>query len=66
MNQAHRNQGTGPDGTAVRLCGIGCTVVRAQPDGVWRIAADAWCLAGEVPRQFPHNPSWFPQWAKRH
>jgi len=48
-----RIEGTGPDGTAVRLCGIGCTVVRAQPDGVWRIAADAWCLAGEPAGEVP-------------
>ena len=37
--------GTGPDGQPVRLRGLGCTVVRPQPDGTWRIAADAWCLA---------------------
>jgi ketosteroid isomerase-like protein len=44
-----RIEGTGPDGKPVRMCGIGCTVVRAQPDGAWRIAADAWCLADEPP-----------------
>jgi hypothetical protein len=44
-----RIEGTGPDRTPVRLCGIGCTVVRAQHDGVWRIAADAWCLADAPP-----------------
>ena len=48
-----RIEGTGPDGTPVRLCGIGCTVVRTQHDGVWRIAADAWCLAGEAPPPVP-------------
>ena len=48
-----RIEGTAPDGTPVKLCGIGCTVVRAQPDGVWRIAADAWCLAGEAPPSVP-------------
>ncbi len=37
--------GTGPDGQPVRLRGLGCTVVRPQPDATWRIAADAWCLA---------------------
>ncbi len=39
-----RIEGAGPDGKPVRLRGIGCTVVRAQADGAWRIAADAWCL----------------------
>jgi ketosteroid isomerase-like protein len=39
-----RIAGTGPDGEPVRLSGLGCTVVRAQPDGTWRIAADAWRL----------------------
>ncbi|HTU08626.1 MAG TPA: hypothetical protein VMG13_23965 [Trebonia sp.] len=40
-----RIDGTGPDGRRVRLRGTGCTVVRPQPDGSWRIAADAWRLA---------------------
>ena len=40
-----RIEGVGPDGKPVRLSGVGCTVVRAQTDGVWRIAADAWWLA---------------------
>jgi ketosteroid isomerase-like protein len=44
-----RIEGAGPDGKPVRLCGVGCTVVRAQADGAWRIAADAWCLA-DTPR----------------
>ena len=39
-----RIEGAGPDGKPVRLSGVGCTVVRVQPDGAWRIAADAWCL----------------------
>jgi ketosteroid isomerase-like protein len=39
-------RGVGPDGTPVRLHGVGCTVVRPQDDGSWRIAADAWRLAG--------------------
>ncbi len=34
--------GTGPDGEEVKYRGNGCAVVRAQPDGTWRIAADAW------------------------
>jgi hypothetical protein len=28
-----------------RLQGVGCTVVRPQDDGSWRIAVDAWRLA---------------------
>jgi ketosteroid isomerase-like protein len=47
-----RIEGTGPDGTKIRLCGTGCTVVRVQSDGAWRIAADAWCLT-EVPPPVP-------------
>ncbi len=39
-----RTSGTGPDGEQVRYRGHGCAVVRAQPDGTWRIAADAWHL----------------------
>jgi ketosteroid isomerase-like protein len=39
-----RIDGVGPDGTLVRLHGLGCTVVRTQHDGSWRIAADAWQL----------------------
>jgi ketosteroid isomerase-like protein len=38
-------EGTGPDGAQVRLRGVGCTVVRPQHDGSWRIAADAWRLS---------------------
>jgi ketosteroid isomerase-like protein len=37
--------GFGPDGQRVSQRGVGCTVVRLQADGAWRIAADAWCLA---------------------
>jgi ketosteroid isomerase-like protein len=40
-----RIEGEGPDGKPVRLSGIGCTVVRAQADGAWRVAVDAWWLA---------------------
>jgi ketosteroid isomerase-like protein len=40
-----RIDGVGPDGVMVTLRGVGCTVVRPQPDGSWRIAADAWRLA---------------------
>lgn len=49
-------QGAGPDGKPVRLCGIGCTVVRAQDDGTWRIAADAWFLA-QAPDGSPVAPA---------
>lgn len=38
--------GRGPDGQRVQLSGLGSTVVRQQPDGSWRIVADAWCLDG--------------------
>jgi ketosteroid isomerase-like protein len=38
--------GTGPDCEPVQLSGAGATVVRRQPGGSWRIAADAWCLDG--------------------
>jgi ketosteroid isomerase-like protein len=41
--------GTAPDGEQVSYHGHGCAVVRAQPDGTWRIAADAWHLGTEVP-----------------
>ena len=39
--------GTGPDGAEIKYRGHGCAVVRAQPDGMWRIAADAWHLGDE-------------------
>ena len=42
-----RIDGAGPDGVPVRLHGVGCTVVRPQPDGSWRIAADAWQLSDD-------------------
>jgi ketosteroid isomerase-like protein len=54
-----RIQGAGPDGTPVSLSGVGCTVVRAHPDGVWRIAADAWCLTG-TPGASPVPPAGSP------
>lgn len=40
-----RIDGTGPSGATVSLRGLGCTVVRPQGDGSWRIAADFWQLA---------------------
>jgi ketosteroid isomerase-like protein len=45
-----RIAGQGPDGQPVSLQGVGCTVVRPQDDGSWRIAADAWCLAHHSPQ----------------
>ena len=51
-----RIEGSDPDGEPVRLRGVGCTVVRVQPDGAWRIAADAWCLTwSDAPG--PHGAS---------
>jgi ketosteroid isomerase-like protein len=44
-----RVAGTGPDGEQVRLSGHGCAVLRPQPDGAWRIAADAWRVGPELP-----------------
>jgi ketosteroid isomerase-like protein len=41
-----RISGAGPDGERVELTGSGAAIVRRQPGGGWRIAADAWCLAG--------------------
>ncbi|HEY6278068.1 MAG TPA: hypothetical protein VIX86_17240 [Streptosporangiaceae bacterium] len=42
--------GSGPGGAPLRFRGQGASVVRRQPDGAWRIAADAWCLAAPDPR----------------
>jgi len=44
-----RVAGTGPDGARVQLSGHGCAVLRPQPDGAWRIAADAWRVGAELP-----------------
>jgi ketosteroid isomerase-like protein len=54
-----RIEGVGPDGKPVRFSGVGCTVVRVQADGAWRIAADAWCLAG-APDASPVAPAGSP------
>lgn len=54
-----RIEGAGPDGKPVRLRGVGCTVVRTQPDGAWRIAADAWCLS-DTPDGSPVPPAGSP------
>jgi len=42
--------GTGPDGEDVEYRGLGAAVVRAQPNGTWRIAADIWALDRGAPR----------------
>jgi len=44
-----RVAGTSPDGEQIRLSGRGCAAVRPQPDGAWRIAADAWETGPELP-----------------
>ena len=41
-----RISGAGPDCERVELSGSGAAIVRRQPGGGWRIAADAWRLAG--------------------
>ena len=51
-----RVAGTGPDGEQVRLNGHGCAVLRPQPDGAWRIAADAWSVGAEHPLDPPEIP----------
>jgi hypothetical protein len=51
-----RVAGTGPDGEQVRLNGHGCAVLRPQPDGAWRIAADAWSVGTEPPLDPPEIP----------
>jgi ketosteroid isomerase-like protein len=48
-----RIAGTGPDGQPVSYRGHGGAVLRARPDGTWRIAADAWSLGADVPEPGP-------------
>ena len=56
-----RVAGIGPDGEHVRLDGHGCAALREQPDGAWRIAADAWDLGkGQVDAEFPPEPPEIP------
>lgn len=43
--------GTGPDRERIQLTGAGATVVRRQPGGSWRIAADAWRLTAPAAGQ---------------
>jgi len=58
-----RVAGTGPDGEPVRLTGHGCAVLRPQPDGTWRIAADAWHTggSGSPPTPGPRDPALPPE-----
>jgi hypothetical protein len=51
-----RVAGTGPDGERVWFSGHGCAVLRLQPDGAWRIAADAWRVEKELPPDPPEIP----------
>jgi hypothetical protein len=51
-----RIAGTGPDCEPIRLSGHGFAAIRPQADGTWRIAADAWCLANEIPLDPPVIP----------
>jgi ketosteroid isomerase-like protein len=56
-----RISGTGPDCEHIELAGSGAAVVRRQPGGGWRIAADAWCLAGTgLPGVSPRAPGELP------
>ena len=51
-----RVAGTDPDGAPVRLAGHGCAMLRPQPDGSWRIAADVWHVGPELPPDPPEIP----------
>jgi hypothetical protein len=51
-----RVAGTGPDDEQVWFTGHGCAVLRPQPDGAWRIAADAWRVETELPPDPPEIP----------
>jgi hypothetical protein len=51
-----RVAGTGPDGERVWFAGHGCAMLRPQPDGAWRIAADAWSVGAELPLDPPEIP----------
>jgi ketosteroid isomerase-like protein len=51
-----RISGAGPDCERVELTGSGAAIVRRRPGGGWRIAAEAWCLAGTGrPDGFPSD-----------
>jgi ketosteroid isomerase-like protein len=56
-----RISGAGPDYEHVDLRGCGAAIVRRQSCGGWRIAADAWCLAGAgIPGVSPQPPGEYP------
>lgn len=55
-----RIRGAGPDCEHVDLRGSGAAIVRRQPGGAWRIAADAWLLAGTGVPVFPPTPRRLP------
>jgi ketosteroid isomerase-like protein len=48
--------GAGPDCERVELTGSGAAIVRRHPGGGWRIAAEAWCLAGIGGPDGRHTP----------
>ena len=56
-----RISGAGPDGEHVELAGSGAAIVRRQPGGGWRIAADAWRLAGIGGPDGPDGPDRSPR-----
>jgi ketosteroid isomerase-like protein len=56
-----RISGTGPDCERVELTGSGAAIVRRQPGGGWRIAADAWRLAGIGGPDGPGGADSFPR-----
>jgi ketosteroid isomerase-like protein len=51
-----RVTGSDPEGEPVRFTGHGCAMVRPQPDGSWRIAADLWHVGPELPPYPPEIP----------
>ncbi|HTX86242.1 MAG TPA: hypothetical protein VME44_28990 [Streptosporangiaceae bacterium] len=56
-----RISGTGPNYEHVDVRGCGAAIVRRQPGGGWRIAADAWCMAGAgIPGVSPQPPGEYP------
>ena len=44
-----RLAGLRPDRARIDWRGTGATLLRRQPDGTWRILADAWCLTAPAP-----------------
>jgi ketosteroid isomerase-like protein len=53
--------GTGPDGERVWFAGHGCAALRPQPDGAWRIAADAWRVSPDLAgTELPPDPPEIP------